>query len=194
MDRHLLPEELDQLLDGESGFGTTPLKAHVRRCDHCRAELNQARTLVDALEHLPYFAPPPFFVQRVMAQVQIYVPWHVALLSSVRGWMPRSRPARAIAGLTLGSAAAVLTIASLWLVARFDTVMFAVGLGIDRGRTALVGMVSSLIATLFGGAVLQAARASGPLGFAVLATVLLLTAAGATRALRVLATSARRDR
>ncbi|MDQ6888517.1 MAG: hypothetical protein M3068_14695 [Gemmatimonadota bacterium] len=194
MDRHLLPEELDQLLDGESGFGTTPLKAHVRRCDHCRAELNEARILVEALEHLPHFTPPPFFAHRVMAQVQIYVPWHVSLLASTRAWLPRSRPARAAAGLAVGSAAAVLTIASLWLIARYDTVMFAVGLAIDRSRGALVDALSSMIASLFGSAVLEAVRASGVIGFAVLATVLLLTAAGATRALRALAVGSSGDR
>ena len=50
MNRHLLPEEIDQLLDGEVGFGTTPLKQHVRTCAECRAELDSARVLVSQLE------------------------------------------------------------------------------------------------------------------------------------------------
>ena len=44
--RHLLPEEIDLLLDGEVGFGVQPLRAHVRGCDLCRRELEDARALV----------------------------------------------------------------------------------------------------------------------------------------------------
>ena len=88
MDRHLLPEEIDLLLDGEVGFGTAPLKAHARSCAECRAELEDARAVVRELEHLPHLSPSPLFTERIMAHVQVFVPWHVALLDTARQWMP----------------------------------------------------------------------------------------------------------
>ena len=36
--RHLLPNEIDLLVDGEAGFGVAPLRAHVAECDECRAQ------------------------------------------------------------------------------------------------------------------------------------------------------------
>ena len=41
--RHLLPNEIDLLVDGEVGFGVAPLRAHVRECAECHAKLDEAR-------------------------------------------------------------------------------------------------------------------------------------------------------
>ncbi|HEU4641343.1 MAG TPA: hypothetical protein VFS44_02735 [Gemmatimonadaceae bacterium] len=192
MDRHLLPEEIDQLLDGEVGFGTAPLKAHVRACAACRAELDSARVLVRELEHLPHFAPAVGFSDRVMAQVQVFVPWHVALLDAVRGWLPRSRAGRAVAWAGLGSIATVLTVISLWLITRLDTVVFAADLGLERVRAVTVGALSDAAAALFGDAAVQALRAGGTAGVMLALLVLLLSAALAARALRAIVAGARR--
>src|SRR5579863_2550516 len=109
--RHLLPDEIDQLLDGEVGFGVAPLQAHLRECEECRAAFEDERQVVEALEHLPRLAPTPEFGARVMAQVQIYEPWYIAVRDTVLGWLrplqPRSQPMR----LALGGAA--LSIAAL---------------------------------------------------------------------------------
>ena len=78
--RHLLPNEIDLLLDGEVGFGVAPLRAHVDDCASCRGRLAEARVVSDALDNLPRFAPAPAFTNRVMAHVQVVEPWHVALL------------------------------------------------------------------------------------------------------------------
>lgn len=192
MDRHLLPEEIDQLLDGDVGFGTAPLKAHVRRCAACRAELESARALVRQLEHLPHFAPSGAFADRVMAQVQIFVPWHVALLDTVRGLVPRSRGGRAVAWGGLGAAGVVLTALSLWVLTRLDTVIFAVALGLGRVRATLVDLLSDSAAALFGDATVRVLRANGPVGVLVAAAVLLLSAALAAGALRAMVAGARR--
>ena len=40
--RHLHPNEIDLLLDGEVGFGVAPLRAHVEGCAECRAKLDDA--------------------------------------------------------------------------------------------------------------------------------------------------------
>ena len=41
--RHLLPDEIDLLLDDEVGFGVNPLRSHVRDCADCRAKVEDAR-------------------------------------------------------------------------------------------------------------------------------------------------------
>ncbi|HEX6536919.1 MAG TPA: hypothetical protein VF041_20205 [Gemmatimonadaceae bacterium] len=192
MDRHLLPEEIDQLLDGEVGFGTAPLKAHARACAACRAELESARLLVRELEHLPRFAPAIGFADRVMAHVQVFVPWHVALLDTVRGWLPRTRAGRAMAWAGLGSAALVLTVISLWLITRLDTVVFAVDMGLARVRAASFGVLAGAASTLFGDGTVQALRAGGAAGVMLALFILVLSAAVAARALRAIVAGARR--
>ena len=89
--RHLLPNELDLLLDGEVGFGVTPLKAHVDECAECRMRLEQARVVIDALDNLPRHAPAPSFANRVMANVQVIEPWHVAMYAATIRLVPNPR-------------------------------------------------------------------------------------------------------
>jgi hypothetical protein len=191
VDRHLLPDEIDQLLDGEVGFGTAPLKTHVRRCEQCREELDSARSLVRSLERLPHLAPSPLFEQRVMGRVQVFVPWHVALQDAIRGWLPSSRPGRVAAGLGLGTVATVLTLASLWLITQLDTALFAAQLGLNRVRSAIGGALFDALASLVGEPALIALRASGPWGLMAAAAVMLLITAAAAGALRVLASGSR---
>ncbi|MDQ3696498.1 MAG: hypothetical protein M3373_00520 [Gemmatimonadota bacterium] len=189
MDRHLLPNEIDLLLDGEVGFGTSPLKAHVRRCAQCRAELDDARALVRQLEHLPRLAPVPSFARHVMARVQIYVPWYAGLLDAIRVLLPRSRPARVLAGAGALSVLGAVTVLSIWLVTQADALLFALDLWIARARSVAADWASSTLANAFGEPALQAMRASGWLGMVVAALLLLITAAGAASLLRGLARS-----
>jgi hypothetical protein len=192
VNRHLLPEEIDQLLDGEVGFGTAPLKAHIRTCAECRGELEAARALVRQLEALPHLTPAPAFADSVMSRVQVFVPWHVALLDTIRGLVPRSTGGRAVAWASLGSAAAVLLVATLWVATRLDTVIFGVALALQRLRMAVVGELSDAVASLFGEAAVHALRAAGAAGVLLSLVVILLTAALAAGALRVVATAGRR--
>ncbi|HZF68630.1 MAG TPA: hypothetical protein VEZ47_11365, partial [Gemmatirosa sp.] len=97
MDRHLLPHEFDVLLDGDSGFGLGPLRAHVRDCAECRAEFEEAQAVLAELDRLPHLAPTPGFADRVMTEVQVFEPWHVALADTVRGFVPTSPAMRAVA-------------------------------------------------------------------------------------------------
>ncbi|HEU4566233.1 MAG TPA: hypothetical protein VFS05_16340 [Gemmatimonadaceae bacterium] len=189
MNRHLLPNEIDLLLDGEVGFGTSPLKAHVRRCAQCRAELEEARALVRELEHLPRLSPSPLFAEQVLARVQIYVPWYVALLDSVRGWVPRSRPARALAGAAAMTVLAAVTLVSLFLVSQVDAVVSALDLALERLRGAGAGWLASTLAGAIGDQGAAALRAAGWLGLVGGALALLLAAAGAATLLRGLARS-----
>ena len=192
MDRHLLPEEIDQLLDGDVGFGTAPLKMHVRACATCRAELDEARALVRQLEHLPHFVPSTVFADRVLSQVQVFVPWHVAALDTVRGWMPRTRTARAFAWTGVGSAAVVLTMVSLFLLTRLDAVIFSIDLAVGRVRAAVGSGLADVVAAFFGNAAVHAFRTSGAIGVWVALTLLLLFAAVTARAMRAVVTGPRR--
>ncbi len=190
MERHLLPEEIDLLLDGEVGFGTPPLKAHVRSCTMCSKELEGARALVRQLEHLPHIAPSPLFAGRVLSRVQLFVPWHVALFDSVRGLIPQSRALRVATAGLFATIAVVLTMVSVWAWARLDAVMFTADFVLDRMRTAAFGAVTRGVSVLFG----EAARpllSGGVMGLATAALLLVVTAAAAAAMIRVAAVRAR---
>ena len=189
MDRHLLPNEIDLLLDGEVGFGTSPLKTHVRRCAQCRAELEEARAIVRALEHLPRFSPSPLFAARVLARVQVYVPWYVALLDTLRAWVPRSRPVRAVVGVAALAVLAAVTVVSLWLLTQADALVFAADAGLARIRAALVAGAADVLAGAVGEPAMHALRTTGWMGMVAAALALLAATAGAASLLRVLARS-----
>jgi hypothetical protein len=194
--RHLLPDEIDQLLDGEAGFGVAPLQAHLRDCAECRAALDEARVVVDALEHLPRFVPSSDFTNRVMAQVQVYEPWHVAARDAVAGWLrplaPRSQPVRiALAGAAL-SLATILSVGSIWLLAHLDAVVFFGG--VVRGNLvhAIGGAGAALVEALVGRSGAQALGHNA--GIIVLASIglYLIMCAAAAALLRAAAVSRRR--
>jgi hypothetical protein len=192
--RHLLPQEIDLLLDGEAGFGLQPLRAHVRECAECRAELEAAREIVLELEHLPHFTPSALFADQVMAQVQVFEPWHVAARDSVRRWLPRSRPMQVLAGAMAASAALVLSLGTLWLLGRADLLLFVTQTLGERARTALVSGAGRLIGAAFGDAALSALGTGGTSGMAIAATGLVATVVASAFGLRALASAARRHR
>lgn len=193
--RHLLPDEIDLLVDGEVGFGVAPLKAHVANCPDCRARVAEARQLTDALEHLPHFAPRGAFADRVMARVQVFQPWHVAALDSVRRYVPASGPARALAAGLAVIGALLLTAGGIWATARFDVVMLLTsGVALERARLAVLDAISSTIASVFGEPALAAIQASGLNGIAVGIALLLAMIVTAVLGLRAVATASARRR
>ena len=192
--RHLLPDEIDQLVDGEAGFGVAPLVAHVEQCADCRAEVEEARLLVATLERLPHFTPSPLFSERVMTQVQVLEPWHVAAANNARRFVPRSLPARILAAGSLGGMGLVLSATLVWLLVRLDAAMFFFKVAADRTRDGLVNMLGGAVATALGEPALDALRTSGPGAMAGILTGLLLTVLAATLGLRALAVASRRRR
>lgn len=184
MNRHLLPAEIDLLLDGEVGFGTAPLKAHVRRCEECRSELDAARSLVRQLEHLPRFSPSTLFADRVMARVQVYVPWYVMLVDRLRALVPQSRTARVLAGAGAVSMLAIITVLSLAVVSQLDALIFAIDLGYMRIQEWGSALFASVVSAVFGQAGLAAVRSAGWWGLVILLSVLVLTTAGAAGLVR----------
>lgn len=185
--RHLLPNEIDLLVDGEVGFGVAPLRAHVRECAECQARLDEAQSVAQALEHLPHFAPSPLFADRVMAQVQVFEPWQVAAADSARRLVPRSRPARAVALALGGSVAALLTAAVLWLGARFDLLVFFSGVAVDRGRQMALGALRDAAVSTFGSAAVTLVQSNGVAGVAVALAMFAAISAVALAGLRSMA-------
>jgi hypothetical protein len=192
--RHLLPNEIDLLLDGEVGFGVAPLRAHVDACEDCQARLARSRKIVDALEDLPHFAPKPRFADRVMTQVQIVEPWHVAALDMASRFVPRSTPVRTLVTATASLVALALTSGAVWLAMHADLTLYSFNLAAGRARTALMDTAASIIGTAFGQGGLDVIRSSGLRGLALGAGVMVVSVGAATFGLRALASSSRRSR
>src|SRR5256714_10085267 len=189
--RHLLPTEIDLLLDDEEGFGVAPLKAHVRSCPDCLGRLEEARVVTDAIEELPHFAPTFSFADSILAQVPVFVPWHVAARDSVRGavqrWMPASRPARIAAVGLAASVASVLTVAILWIGTQTDVLVFASGVAGARLRELLVQGGHDAMLALFGSQTVALASQAGTTGLLLLLGGFVGIIAAATFGLRTIA-------
>lgn len=192
--RHLLPDEIDLLVDGEEGFGVAPLTAHVDRCEHCRGLLERQRRVVGALERLPHFEPAPLFAHRVMKQVQVFEPWHVAALDTVQRYLPRSRPAQVLAGATAGVVCLTLTIATLWIGSRLDVAAFFLNVAVQRIGSATMQFLGAVATAIVGEQAANTLLASGVTGLALAASGLVLTILLAAVGLRAVAASAHRRR
>lgn len=192
--RHLLPNEFDLLLDGDVGFGVVPLKAHVRECARCRSELDALGELAASLDNLPRLAPSQQFAENVLAQVQVFRPWHVAARDTLRALVPRSAPMRVLAGAGAAGVLLVFSLVTAAVVLRLDLFLFSSSLLLDRVRTGALELGRELIATLFGQPAIEVI--AGVSGSAVTtgAIIMLALAGGAAVCLGVLAVAARRQR
>ena len=196
--RHLLPTEIDLLLDDEEGFGVAPLKAHVRSCLDCLARLEEARVVTDAIEELPHFAPSFSFADAVMAQVPVFVPWHVAARDSVRAvvqrWMPSSRPARVAAVGFAASVASVLTVGILWIATQTDLLVFASGVAGERLRELVVSGGRDALLALFGSQTVALVNQAGTMGLILLIGGFVGVTTATTFGLRTIALASSRRR
>ena len=190
--RHLLPNEIDLLVDGEAGFGVAPLRDHIGECTECRVRLEDARIVVDALESLPHFAPDSRLADRVMSQVPVFVPAHVAARDSVARWMPDSGAARIAAAAVFASAAGVLTLTMIWLATQGEAAIFITGLLGDRVRGAVLGAARDLTIALLGESALGALQATGSIGVSLLLAGFVVTAFGTVIGIRRLAAAGHR--
>jgi hypothetical protein len=189
--RHLLPNEVDLLVDDELGFGVAPLKAHVDACPECRAEVEEARRVAEAIESLPHLAPPVGFSDRVMSQVPVFVPWHVAARESLARFAPASRPLRALALGGAGVMATLITTMVVWLWSQ-GGLMVASGLFGDRLREVVGNGARELATGLLGDQFLVALQQSGAAGIALAAAGFLGAAILALAGLRALSVARRR--
>jgi hypothetical protein len=192
--RHLLPDEIDLLLDDEVGFGVSPLKAHIRDCADCRAKVDEARFVMGALEDVPHFAPSHTFADRVMSQVPVFVPWHVAARESVAQWLPQSRSARLAVGGLATAVAAVLTVAILWVATQTDILQLASGMAGNRVRGIVFDAGRDVLSTVFGPQMFAVIQRTGTLGIAAALLGLAAAAGGSIAGLRALAVASSRRR
>ena len=190
--RHLLPNEIDLLVDGEAGFGVAPLRDHIDECQDCRGRFEEQRFVVDALESVPHFAPDTRLADRVMSQVPVFVPVHVAARDSVARWMPKAGVARTAAAAVLASTTALLTLGLVWLATQGDAAVFITGLLGDRVRAAVLGAARDLAVVLLGEPALAAIRMTGTVGVGILLAGFTVTAFGTVVGIRRLATAGRR--
>ena len=192
--RHLHPNEFDLLLDGDIGFGVAPLKAHVRSCAQCRAELDEARRVVALLEELPHLAPSPLFADRVMAHVQVFEPWHVTARDTLRRLVPASRPARVLAAVGAVTMALLVWAGALSLLVRLDTLLFTSSILLDRGRTLVLGLLADAVGSILGPPAVEALATGGTAGIAGGTVLFLATLVAAALLLRALTRVSRRRR
>jgi hypothetical protein len=190
--RHLLPNEIDLLVDGEAGFGVADLRAHLDECPDCRALYDEERVLVDALESLPHFAPDSRLADRVMAKVPVFVPAHVAARDSVSKWIPQAGAARAAGIAVFASAASALTLAMVWLAAQGEAAVFISSLLGERLRGVVVTAARDLAVTLLGEQAFAAVQAMGAIGVSLLLGGFVIAAFGTVAGIRRLAVAGRR--
>jgi hypothetical protein len=110
----------------------------------------------------------------------------------VRGFLPSSRRGRVAFGLAAGSLAAVMSVIVLWIALRFDAVLFAAGLLMDRMHAALLDAAGTLLAGALGDSAYTIVRTSGIFGLAVLTLALVAAALLAATLLRTVAVRRRR--
>jgi hypothetical protein len=189
--RHLLPNEIDLLLDDETGFGVQPLREHVRGCTECRARLDEARQVVAALGEVPMLSPHFGLADRVMANVPVFVPWHVAARDTVLRWLPTTPGARALAASLIAVVGSLLTGLTLWIATRGDMLAMFTGLVGEQARTAVTDAASGVVVALFGPQVIAAVQQVGSLGIALAAGGFLVASVATVFGLRLIATSSR---
>ena len=192
--RHLLPDEIDLLLDDEVGFGVAPLKAHIRDCAQCKAQVDEARFIVDALEDAPHFAPSHTFTDRILAQVPIFVPWHVTARDTVVRWLPQSRSARVAVAALATSAASIVTVFILWIATPTDVVALATGVAGDQVRGLVYDAGRQVLSTVFGEQFFAIIQRTGTFGIAAALLGLVAAAGGSVAGLRALAAASSRRR
>lgn len=189
--RHLLPNEIDLLVDGETGFGVQPLREHVAACSDCRARLSEAQEIVSALNAIPLLSPRMGLGDRVMAQVPVFVPWHVAARDAVRQWMPSSPVARVFAATLMAVVGTVVSGLTLWIATRDDvlaTLTAAVG---EQAQSSLADALGNIVVALFGPQVVGAVQQLGPLGIALAGGGFVIASLATVLGLRLIATSGR---
>jgi hypothetical protein len=189
--RHLLPNEIDLLVDGESGFGVQPLREHVRDCEDCRARLQEAKAVVTTLAEVPLLSPRIGLADRVMGQVPVFVPWHVAARDAAIRLIPTTPAARVLAATLVAVVGSVFTGLTLWVATRGDMLAVFTGLLGEEARTAVTNAAGDLVVALFGPQVVTAIQQAGPFVIALAGGGFVVASVVTVLGLRLIATSSR---
>lgn len=191
MNRHLLPDEFDLLVDEEIGFGVPELQAHARDCDQCRAELESARAVMSQIESLPHLAPSALFTEKVMLRVNVFEPWHVAAMNTARSLVPRHRPVRVALGVAAVMSCFTLTTMAVWIASRFDSAVLLAGMVYDSAASAAFGMFSAIVGPRTVAALQTGGMTMTLTLVTVMAVVAVISYVGLRRATRVIAQQSR---
>ena len=189
--RHLLPNEIDLLLDEESGFGVQPLREHVRGCADCRTRLDAGKRVASRLSELPLIAPRYGLADRVMSQVPVFVPWHVAAKDAVAPYVPTGRAARIAAATVTAVAGTLVTGGTLWVAARGDLVAMLTGLAGEGAQSAASDAAGSLVVAVLGSQAVTVIQQMGPWGLAAAAAGFATASIATVVGLRHVATTTR---
>ncbi len=171
-DPHLLPDQIDLLVDGDAGPDVTALRSHLDGCEPCRARYDAARRSAEAVEALPHFTPRLPFADQIMSKVERREPWHETVAARATRLVPPRGPLRLVSMLGAGVGALGISAVAFWMLLRWDLTAWLVNLGIEQGRRVAVAGVSGFAAEALG-APASAALARGEL-WPVLLTVALL--------------------
>jgi hypothetical protein len=185
--RHLLPDEFDLLVDGETGFGVRELRGHLTACPQCSAEFEALRAFTAEIEALPAWAPRADFSARVMGQVHVFEPWHVAVRNvAVRVW-PERPVTRVLAGAAALTSTGMVTAGTVWAWTRRDDLLLG-----SVARERALGVLTATAASISDALVGSAPLTSSPVIIALAGVSLVtLSAAAGVYGLRAIAARAR---
>jgi len=192
--QHLRPEDIDRLIDDETGPDARALRSRLDECAECRARLAAQEQVVALLEELPRHAPSHRFADRVMAEVPVFVPWYVTAGETLRRYTPVGRRARLLAFGLAATAGSLLTMAIVWAASRPDLVLLGIEVAESRTRSLLASASAGLAGPLFGTQVGAATSGAGTLGLVILGLVILAATVGTFWGLRAIAAAAVRRR
>src|SRR5262245_48615781 len=118
---------------------------------------------------MPLIAPRYGLADRVMSQVPVFVPWHVAARDSVTQWIPASPGLRLLAASLIGVAGTLISGATLWVATRGDLVSVVTGLAGEGAQVAAANAAGDLLVAVFGPQVVTVVQQLGPIGIGVAA-------------------------
>lgn len=192
--QHLLPDDFEDLLDGDESEAASAHREHLDRCAECRAEWAKRNQLTRALDQLPHHGPAPLFAYRVMSHVQVFEPWHIALRDSVRRLIPRSSGARWAAAATAIFIATAMTVGGVWVALNGEKAFLFADVGVRRARTAFLNMTRAMLESVFGRDALHAIEGTGTTGAAIAISAIVAVVLIAAVGFRVAALASRRRR
>jgi hypothetical protein len=166
--RHLLPEEFDQLLENEedSGADVSRLREHLSLCAACHKEFRSLQRIVGTLENLPYVAPNPLLAERVMTGVKVTRSWYVNARDLALRMVPKSRGSRAGFAVVGAAGAAVTTLLAMWAAQRTDAVLFLAALTAEQAKGAMLSGARTAGMSFLGEPLTSMIERGGPLGVA----------------------------
>ena len=180
---HLRPEEIDLCIESDGAWGRSVwLHEHLRVCERCLREIAFVESLDRRLVGLPHLKPSPGFSGRVMARVDLPVPWYARAWEIVRArWI--------VFAATAAASLAVAGGAFYWLFVQagatpaglasfvFDGIGALVMKGLIAGGRALygLGLIDAGGGLLEGGGSTQALSALALLGTLSLMSLLAMT-------------------